>query len=375
MTKVFEALRRQQENEKNKQDNRDPLAAEIGTPDSPAGDDGLDDSRTNFELPQLIGAPTGPRSNEGMILPSFEKTLEDQKLNLPGTGGVNGKIGIEAPVDHPEIKRQKATPSALSPEIKVERLSKARLHTRLITLTDPQSPECEQYRTLRTELFHAAAKKQIQIVTITSALAGEGKTSTVLNLAFAIAQSKEKRVLVIDGDLRRPNIASFLGLRPAAGLIETLTRENDVFDSIVSLDEHDLYLLPVKRESNNPTELLSSERLGEIFALLREYFDFILVDSPPVMPFADARLLASHADALILVVRAGLASYDTVEKAVNALPHGRILGVVLNGAEHDKEAGYYDYYYYYSRHEQQDQSVRGKISNGFRKIGIGRKTR
>jgi Mrp family chromosome partitioning ATPase len=93
------------------------------------------------------------------------------------------------------------------------------------------------------------------------------------------------------------------------------------------------------------------------------------------MPFADARLLASHADALILVVRAGLAPYDTVEKAIGALPRGHILGVVLNGAEHGKEAGYYDYYYYYSHQEQEDRTVRKRISNGFRKIGIGRKTK
>jgi receptor protein-tyrosine kinase/non-specific protein-tyrosine kinase len=404
MSKVFEALQRQQENEKEKRDNRDPLAAETGTPDSPAGSDGHHETDANYVLPQLIGAPTGPRSNEGMIFPSFETPLEDRNVSLPDTRATNGKINIEAPIHpgrsghafspaardsqiegweeqnkvgepQPEIKAQKAAPSALSREIRVEHLSKARLHPRLITLTDPHSPECEQYRTLRTELFHAAAKKQIQVVMVTSALAGEGKTSTVLNLAFAIAQSKEKRVLVIDGDMRRPNIASFLGLRPAVGLIETLTRENDVFDSIFSLDEHDLYVLPVKKESNNPTELLSSERLGEMLALLRGYFDFILVDSPPVMPFADARLLAGHADTLILVVRAGLAPYDTVEKAIGALPQGRILGVVLNGAEHAQESGYYDYYYYYSRQERNEQTVRGRITNRFRQIGIGRKTR
>jgi capsular exopolysaccharide synthesis family protein len=237
-------------------------------------------------------------------------------------------------------------------------------------LTDPYAQECEQYRTLRTEIFHATAKKQLQVMTVTSALAGEGKTSTVLNLALAIAQSKEKRVLVLDGDLRRPTVASFLGLRPKVGLVEILNGESETFGSLFCLDRHELYVLPVSRESNNPTELLSSERFREMLTELRGYFDYILVDSPPVMPFADSRLLANYADAVILVVRAGLASYETVEKAIGSLPQGRVLGVVLNGAEHIKEAGYYDYYYYYTAREKKRQSLGERIRNGFRRSTV-----
>ncbi len=389
MSKVFEALLRQQQQEQNGEAARDPLAEETGTPDETAGD-------TQFELPSVIGAPIGPRSNEGALFPSFNPAPQNEPPKPNGQhhaspqpvalAPVNGKHKAEhkteptrpaaavargaserlrnaspvirrAPVEAPpaedktppEIPQPQAAPEKpvkQQREIHVEPITQSRLHPRLVLLTQPHAPECEQYRTLRTQLFHAAEKKPLQVVTITSTLAGEGKTSTAINLALAIAQSKEKRVLIIDGDLRRPNVAAYLGAHVKTGLGEILTGDGEALDSIFTLEGLELYVLPVSREAANPTELLSSERFAEMLAELRRYFDFILIDSPPVMPFADTRLLANHSDAVMLVVRAGLAPYETVEKAIEALPAAKMLGVVLNGAEYVREAGYYDYYYY-----------------------------
>jgi capsular exopolysaccharide synthesis family protein len=207
--------------------------------------------------------------------------------------------------------------------------------------TDPYSSGCENYRTLRTQVFHAAERRLAQVIVITSAVEGEGKTSTALNLAFAIAQSKEKRVLVIDGDLRRPEIARHLGLDPEKGLGQTLNGECDTMRAVIHIANSNLYLLPASNAATNPTELLSSERLGETLTELRRYFDFILIDSPPVAPFADARLLAHQADAVMMVVRAGAAPYGTVEHAIAALPPGRFLGVVLNDANQAHSASHY----------------------------------
>ncbi len=407
MSKVFEALQRQQQNEKGKnengkEDNRDPLAHETGALDTPAADESpgiempgieIDDNAgMNFELPPIIGAPSGPRSNEGVITSSPSASVEEQKHKvdsysyqnrapLPKTA--NGKIHRpQTEVDQEELekkpqaeKHKPPTPAEVPREIRIEQLVRSRLHPRLILLTDPEAAECEQYRTLRTELFHAVAIKRTQVVTVTSALVGEGKTSTVLNLALAIAQSREKKVLVIDGDLRRPNVASYLGLRPSVGLGEVLKGDSEIFSSVFFVDEQELYILPVNKEADNPTELLSSERFPEMIAMLRGYFDFILIDSPPVMPFADSRLLANYSDSLIMVVRAGLAPYETVEKAIDALPRGRILGVVLNGAIHIKDSEYYDSYYNYARREQRRRSVRERIANKIRKGWVGNKTR
>ncbi len=433
MTRVFEALQREQERRK-KEMSRDPLAAETGAPgEEPKTDSEI--AATEFEPPSVIGSPVASRPNEGlndspinnpsnkMIAPvsGAEADANGKAANrhaAPVNNSINAlangsrannhtagnTLGAIAPPDQPrprissqaaenqagarvvgDIRNRQTETQRLreelslhavaraSREIPIERLVTSRLHQRLILLTEPTAPECEQYRTLRTQLFHAAEKRQTQVVVVTSALAGEGKTSTALNLALAIAQSKESRALVIDGDLRRPNIASYLGIRAKTGLSEVLKGEIETLDSIFCLDEPELYVLPISRETPNPTELLSSERFAETIRELRDYFDFILIDSPPVLPFADARLLSNHSDAVILVIRAESAPYETVEKAVEVLPSGRILGVVLNDAEHIRETDYYDYYYSYTQREERRRTLLGKLSSRARGSWLGRK--
>lgn len=327
MSKVFEALRRHQQDRGNSVEGSIDQSVEPGLS---AADDDFD----------TIGSPAGARSLDGAVYAGLQRS-----------SSVEDPFSSSSPV----IRKPRLDLSAVA----VERISIPDVHSRLILLTEPDSAECEQFRSLRTQLFHAAEHRDLKVVTVTSALAGEGKTSTLLNLALAIAQSKEKRVLVIDGDLRRPNIAAYLGLRSTAGLGETLAGSAGTLDAIRRIDGSELYVLPVTGESPNPTEQLSSARLGEILTELRGCFDFILVDSPPVMPFTDAQLLANHSDGVIMVVRAEMAPYETVEKALATLPASRMLGVVLNGADHDRDSGYYDYYYQDSRRAERDNSWRG----------------
>ena len=386
MSKVFEALERHQKQRRN-DNGRDPLAVETGAPDYDLDKQVNGAGREHaepFELPSDIGAPVGPRSNDGLIFPSLNAELWERRAGAAVEAAsatehhANGKAAFgdaapARPAPAPLVERELARSSR---EIPVERIKLTQLHPRLILITDPGAPECEQYRTLRTQLFHAAEKKPAQVVVVSSALAGEGKTATVLNLAMAIAQSKEKRVLVIDGDLRRPNVAAYLGIHPGSGsnsgLTGVLEGKCEPLDAVVCLDALELYVMPVTGESSNPTELLSSERLALMIEEMREYFDFILVDSPPVMPFADARLLANHSDAVALVVRAGMAPYETVEKAIDVLPPGRILGVVLNSAEHLSGADYYDYYNY-SRREARHRTVWDKVKARVGASWLGRR--
>jgi capsular exopolysaccharide synthesis family protein len=376
MSKVFEALERHQKQQL-KDQARDPLAPVSPSAHQSNGTNGeAAEALTGFDLLDVIGAPAGRRSNEGMVFPSLNAAMCEATAEPEAEASMNGSavpaasLPAEPETPAPIVGRELVRTTR---EIPVERVKLSNLHPRLILLTDPNAPECEQYRTLRTQLFLAAEKKPVQVVLITSALAGEGKTSTALNLALSIAQSKEKRVLVIDGDMRRPNVAAYLGIRPGAGLAGVLEGENEPLDSTVCLDAQELYVLPVKAESPNPTELLSSERLELMLEELREYFDFILVDSPPVMPFADARLLANHADAVVLVVRAGFAPYETVEKAIDVLPPGRMLGVVLNGAERLAGADGYDYYYNYARREERRRTVMDKVKDRVGASWLGRK--
>jgi len=358
MGRVFDALQRQDKNghQPGEPNGHDSRAAQNGA--SSADElEPLDD----FELPDRIGAPSGPRSSEGVILPftpeeqlagaAFETTESEPPPRV--TAPLN-HTAEKAPATEPApraaastpnhaIRREYVPPHTTKPQTwLMAQLEKEDLHPRLVMATAPQSPGCEQYRTLRTQVFHAAERRLAQVIVITSAMAGEGKTSTALNLAFAIAQSKEKRVLVIDSDLRRPEVASHLGLDPEKGLSQALNGECDPMRAVIHAADSNLYILPACGVVTNPAELLSSERWSDTLAELRQYFDFILVDSPPVMPFADARLLAHHADAVIMVVRAGAAPYSTIEQAIEALPAGRFLGVVLNGTndtDHNKHYG------------------------------------
>ncbi len=373
MGRVLEALQRQQENQEVP---RDPLADAIGSPEIAPDMDVL-----RFELPERIGMPSAPRSNDGAVFTFLSndeltesanefndygaRTTADSHPGMPSTP-VNGSLWNSGPglvpVPKPAVFTGSGKEKSFTPPFTFEPsvpttvcLDDTRLHTRLVLFTDPQSTGCEQYRTLRTQVFHAAERQLTQIILLTSAVAGEGKTSTILNLAWAIAQSKEKRVLVIDGDLRRPSVSSYLGLDFELGFGEVINEVSEALPSIVRVADSSLYILSSGRESAQPAESLSKERVGETLNELRKYFDYILIDAPPVVAFADARLLANHADAVIIVVRAGLAGHSTVERAIEALPSNRILGVVLNGADQMSEVGYYGYYGYgygYSRQKE-----------------------
>lgn len=356
MGRVLDALQRQQENQ---EPENDPLVRAIDPPTPIAAVP----EPLRFEMPDRIGSPGAPRSNEGSVFSfltdaeldhpaDFEEKGSRLKSATNGQGmsaNPNGLVPVSKPSSLAREGKEKKfiSPITIEPSVPTTIcLDETRLHTRLVLFTDPQSSGCEQYRTLRTQVFHAAEKQLTQVILVTSAVAGEGKTSTILNLAWAIAQSREKRVLVIDSDLRRPSISSYLGLDFELGFGEVLNEVSEALPSIVRVADSTLYILSSSRAEAQPAELLSKERVGETLAELRKYFDYILIDAPPVVAFADARLLANHADAVIIVVRAGLAGHSTVERAIEALPHNRILGVVLNGADQMSEVGYYGYYGY-----------------------------
>jgi protein-tyrosine kinase len=357
MGRVLDALQRQQEEE---EVTSDPLAASVGVPEA-APDQG---GANGLAAAARIGAPAAAKSNEGAPLAFLFDEGRDEWAGLDAQPDWPGAVGrsnqasangarhaeltpFEPAATPPAGLRARALRETVEPQVyNTAEIDFSRLHTRLVLYTDPHAPGCEQYRTLRTQIFHAAERQPTQVIVLTSAVAGEGKTSTTLNLAWAIAQSKEKRVLVIDSDLRRPSVSSYLGLRGALGLSEVVEDERDVLSCVVQIAGHSLYVLASNREEAHPTELLSRERVGEMLEELRQYFDYILIDAPPVVPFADARLLANHADAIIMVVRAGLAGHNTIERAIEALPANRILGVILNGADQISEVGYYGYYGY-----------------------------
>ncbi|MGI9105957.1 MAG: CpsD/CapB family tyrosine-protein kinase, partial [Pyrinomonadaceae bacterium] len=168
-------------------------------------------------------------------------------------------------------------------------ISNARVEPHLIAITDPRSPHAEQYRALRTRILHAGEKRKVQAIVVSSAGMMEGKTVTALNLAWLLAQTDGVRALLIDGDLRRPCAAEYLGIEaPAGGLSEVLAGETTLAETIIRLEPAGLHLLSGGTVRDNVAEILSGPKFSKLLAELRRMFDFIIIDAPPLGIFTDA---------------------------------------------------------------------------------------
>jgi protein-tyrosine kinase len=202
----------------------------------------------------------------------------------------------------------------------------------------------EQFRTLRSRLYQLRDHLTLRTVLITSSEAGEGKTFVASNLAQAIVRQSDRRVLMIDADLRCSRLHTVVGAPAQPGLTDYLRGEADETNIIQQGTESDLYLIPGGTEVTNPSELLSNGRLKRLLDRVSQAFDWIIVDSPPCLPVADASILAKLCDGVLLVVRASITSTAVAQRACQELKGKNLLGVALNAVR--KEDGSYGAYYY-----------------------------
>jgi polysaccharide biosynthesis transport protein len=206
----------------------------------------------------------------------------------------------------------------------------------LITEVDPFSPATEAYRALRTSLQFAGHDGTLKTVLITSPSGSEGKTSTVANLAMVLAKAGE-RVVVVGCDLRRPRIGAFLGRSEVPGFTSVLVGQAELWKALQPVKNlSNLALLGTGPIPPNPAELLGSEKAAEIFRLLANGCDTVLIDSPPLLPVADAQVLAAYADAVLMVVTVGQTTEGEVRRATELLVqvNARPVGIVLNKVTH-----------------------------------------
>jgi len=215
---------------------------------------------------------------------------------------------------------------------------------RLITLSDPVSVPSEQYSILALRVRQWMEQGGTQVLAITSAAGAEGKSLTALNLGVALSSSLEGRVLLLDGDLRRPQVHERLGLPPDRGFSDVLLGADDISDYVSKVE--DLYVIPGGAHLSNPVGVLASRRAREILARLRKDFQFILLDTPPIMPIADGHILANLADGVVIVVRARRTRRELLQRAVETLGARNVLGVVLNDVEYGDTRYAYVYRYY-----------------------------
>ena len=241
-----------------------------------------------------------------------------------------------------------AAGSARTPEFVSIDISAARVEPHLVAVTQPRSSHAERFRSLRTRVLHAGERRKMQAFVITSAGVMEGKTLTALNLAWLLAQTDGVRALLIDGDLRNPCAADYLGLDAPAGLSEVLGGEASLADSIVRLEPAGLHLLPGGSARDDVAELLSGPKFLAVLKEVRRMFDYVIIDAPPLGIFTDAAVLINRADAALIVARAGKTRYAALEKLLEPLPRERLLGVILTGSDEQLNEQNYNYRRRYS---------------------------
>jgi capsular exopolysaccharide synthesis family protein len=215
--------------------------------------------------------------------------------------------------------------------------------------TDGFSPAAlEQYRKLAAALHHAQTESGTKVVMMASALPGEGKSLTAINLALTLSESYHRRVLLLDADLRRPTVQRIFGLAPVGGLNDALKADEER-PIVLSQISARLSVLPAGRPDTDPMSGLASDRMRRVISEAAEHFDWVIIDTPPVGLLSDASLLSEVVDGVVFVVRAGKAPYALVKRTVEAITPERIVGVVMNAVDyaHDPNAGgYYEYYGY-----------------------------
>ncbi len=237
------------------------------------------------------------------------------------------------------------------------------------TLTD-RGAGVEQFRRLRSHVYQAHAEAPLKTILVASGMPAEGKSFVAANLAMSMARNSVNNILLIDGDLRRPTLHHLLGapntpglsdyLQGTAGLIDVMQRCRSPKNSgsasadIIS----NLTFIPSGKTSDNSSELVANHRIEELIATASPYFNWIVIDSPPVLAVTDAVDLARAADAILLVAREATTRYDVAQRAQAALSNSRILGFVLNAADEAPRKNSYDYgyYYYHSDSEGRDHA-------------------
>ena len=287
------------------------------------------------------GADSDPQSlvlsEEGGVA---EQTPPIEVANPAAGTGVNGIVRTaprQVEVDWRHLAgRCKTIPFRPAPE------------AHLIAGEAPHQVPAEEFRSLRTRLNHLQSQQDLHIIVVTSASPAEGKTFTAVNLALAQAQL-ETPVLLVDLDLRRPAVHNLFQCERTPGFSDFLLAEKPLEECVRKIEGTNLYFLPAGSQVKNPLELLNMRHVKQTLDGLRKLFNWVILDTPPLLFSADANQLTTQTEGTIIVVRHGSTTYDNVIRAMQSLCENNVLGIVANGAR----AGelYSKYTYYYSKHD------------------------
>ena len=281
--------------------------------------------------------------------PSYATTAAAELPMMPTTEKLSAEVSAGMPASG-RIPSTSAMPSFGNP---------FSLDTLLARIPQPWAPDektmlffngddiargSEEFRTLRSRLYHAREKMPLKKVLVTSALPKEGKSFTAANLAQVLARQHGRRVLLIDADLRGPRLHMMLGTTSSPGLADYLQGGSDEFSIMQRGPMENLFFIPSGQEISDPAELVANGRLKLLLQRVEALFDWIIIDSPPAVPVSDASVLAKACDGVLMVVRSNATPVDMARRARQEFPDEALVGVVLNGTNMD--AMPYTRYYY-----------------------------
>lgn len=239
-------------------------------------------------------------------------------------------IGAPDHGDMPPLGPERVADPASAVLVPGRTLRDTRLDPLLVAALAPDAPPSEQYRALRLRVSSASHGSSAHVILVTSPGRREGKTLTAANLGLTMAQDFQRRICVVDADLRYSRIHRLFGLADGPGLGDVLIGRASLPDALTLLEDQQITLLPAGRASARPAELLGSPRMCEIVGALRSNFDRVVIDAPATGPLADLAILAPLVDRVVLVVRAGQTTTPAVQEAVATIGDARLLGIVLN---------------------------------------------
>jgi exopolysaccharide/PEP-CTERM locus tyrosine autokinase len=282
---------------------------------------------------------------------ALEKALKNRQSTTLSASGPDisralAKETLPLPVFH--MKDSIIDPS------KVDRL--------IVCITAPSSPSSEQYRKLRARILSRTKEDFQNTVMVTSADVGEGKSTTAINFAVALAQEIDLTVLLVDADLRKPSIHKYLGIKAERGLSDYLSGKVELSDVLIQTGIGRLVLLPAGSPCSNPAELLSSNRMKELVLEMKHRYEdrYIVIDTSPVLIAADASSLNNYVDGVIFVVQAAKTPEKSVKKAINLINSSKVLGVVYNNVPDYLGRNLNPYNYYQYHRDDQTETMTNK---------------
>ncbi len=267
----------------------------------------------------------------------------------------DGAPALVLPEEAPASTSAKAATTTVVSELvsisKEERLTAIPNPKRpLPALIDDHGMVGEKFRMLSNRLAYIRRNQKLKVIQITSGVAGEGKSLVAANLAIMLARRDEERVVLLEGDVRRPTQLGLFGVGSRPGLGQWWEDGAEGMPKLYRINDLRLWMLPAGT-THRPAEMLQSGRIPELVSELRQTFDWVIIDSPPMLPLADTNIWARLADGTLLVVREGISPKRALQKGLESLDNPKVIGIVLNDATEGTRSQYYSQYYGVKRTE------------------------